>query len=160
VIGHTRASKPFYVFGAQAAAVDVDPVTGKVSVCKVVAVHDVGKVVFAQGVEGQIEGGIATGLGYALSEEAIFDKGRILNSNLLDYRIPTMMDVPQIVSVILEKPDARVPDDIRGVGEPYTLPTIAAVANAVYDAVGVRVNTLPLTPERVFSAIRNKASEK
>lgn len=155
VKSHSRASKPFYVFGAQAAAVDVDPVTGKVSVCKVIAAHDVGKAVYPQGVEGQIQGGVAMGLGYALSEEAIFDQGRMLNASFLDYRLPTMLDVPEIIPVIIEKPNARVPEDIRGIGEPPAIPTAPAVANAVYDAVGVRINKLPLTPERVFRAVQD-----
>jgi CO/xanthine dehydrogenase Mo-binding subunit len=155
VSSHSRASKPFFVFGAQAAAVDVDLVTGKVSVCKVIAVHDVGIAVFPQGVEGQIQGGVAMGLGYALSEEAIFDQGRMLNANFLDYRVPTMLDVPEIIPIVVEKPNARVPEDIRGIGEPPTIPTAPAVANAIFDAVGVRINTLPMIPERVFQAIHN-----
>jgi len=154
VSSHSRASKPFFVFGAQAAAVDVDLVTGKVSVCKVIAAHDVGKAVFPKGVEGQIQGGVAMGLGYALSEEAVFDQGRMINANFLDYRIPTMLDVPEIIPIIIEKPNARVPEDIRGIGEPPAIPTAPAVANAVFDAVGVRINTLPITPERVFMATK------
>jgi CO/xanthine dehydrogenase Mo-binding subunit len=153
----TVPSKPFYVFGAQAVAVQVDKVTGKVDVLKVVAAHNVGKAVFRAGVEGQIQGGVAMGLGYALTEEAIFSNGRPLNNSFLDYRLPTMMDVPDIVPIIVEKENARSPDDIRGVGEPPTAPTAAAVANAVYDAVGVRINHLPLTPERVYWALRNTA---
>ena len=98
------------------------------------------------------------GLGYALSEEAIFSNGKPLNNSFLDYRLPTMMDVPEIVPIIVEKENARSPEDIRGVGEPTTAPTAAAVANAVYDAVGVRVRDLPLTPERVYWALEKKTS--
>jgi CO/xanthine dehydrogenase Mo-binding subunit len=156
VESHTMPSKPFFAYGAQAVAVEVDRVTGKVDVLKVVACHNVGKAVFREGVEGQIHGGVAMGLGYALSEEVIFSNGRPLNDSFLDYRLPTMVDVPEIVAVIVEKEDARSPEDIRGVGEPTTIPTAAAVANAVYDAVGVRVNHLPLTPERVYWALKNK----
>ncbi len=153
------ASRPFFAFGAQAAAVEVDKVTGKVDVLKVVAVHDVGKAVFREGIEGQIQGGVAMGLGYALSEEVHFSDGRPLNDSFLDYRLPTMRDVPEIVPVILEKENPRSPDDIRGVGEPTTIPTAAAVANAVYDAVGVRVKDLPLTPERVYWALMEKENK-
>jgi xanthine dehydrogenase molybdenum-binding subunit len=153
------ASRPFYAFGAQAAAVEVDKVTGKVDVLKVVAVHDVGKAVFREGIEGQIQGGVAMGLGYALSEEVHFSDGRPLNDSFLDYRLPTMRDVPEIVPVILEKENPRSPEDIRGVGEPTTIPTAAAVANAVYDAVGVRVKDLPLTPERVYWALMEKENK-
>jgi CO/xanthine dehydrogenase Mo-binding subunit len=130
-----------------------------VDVLKVVAVHDVGKAVFREGIEGQIQGGVAMGLGYGLSEEVVFSDGRPLNDSFLDYRLPTMRDVPQIVPVILEKENPRSPEDIRGVGEPTTIPTAAAVANAVYDAVGVRVKDLPLTPERVYWALIEKENK-
>jgi len=156
VESNTVASKPFFVFGAQAVAVQVDKTTGKVDVLEVAAAHYVGKAVFRAGVEGQIQGGVAMGLGYALSEEAIFLNGRPINNSLLDYRLPTMMDVPDIVPIIVEKDNARSPEDIRGVGEPPTAPTAAAVANAVYDAVGVRMRNLPLTPEKVYWALRRK----
>lgn len=149
-------SRPFYAFGAQAVAVEVDKVTGKVDVLKVVAVHDVGKAVFREGIEGQIHGGVAMGLGYALSEEVHFLDGRPLNDSFLDYRLPTMRDVPKIVSIILEKENPKSPGDIRGVGEPTTIPTAAAVANAVYDAVGVRLRDLPLKPEKVYWALKEK----
>ena len=154
VESNTMASKPFFSFGAQAAAVEVDRVTGKVNVLKVVAAHNVGKAIFLSGIEGQILGGVAMGLGYALSEEVIFSKGKPLNDSFLDYRLPTMEDVPEIIPIIVEKENARSPEDIRGVGEPPTIPTAAAVANAVYDAVGVRVHQLPLTPERVYWALK------
>jgi CO/xanthine dehydrogenase Mo-binding subunit len=147
-------SRPFFSYGAQAVAVQVDKVTGKVDVLKVVASHHVGKAVFRPGIEGQIHGGVAMGLGYALSEEVIFSDGRPVNDSFLDYRLPTMMDVPEIIPVIVENANPRSPQDIRGVGEPPAIPTAAAVANAVYDAVGVRVNHLPLTPEKVYWALK------
>jgi CO/xanthine dehydrogenase Mo-binding subunit len=150
VEGHAGPSRPFFCFGAQAAVVEVDRVTGKVNVLKLFAAHNVGKAVFPVGVEGQIQGGVAMGLGYALSEEVIFSEGKPLNDSFLDYRIPTMEDVPEIVPIIVEKENAKIPEDIRGVGEPPAIPTAAAIANAVYDAVGVRIKRLPLTPERVF----------
>ena len=156
VESNVAPSRPFFSYGAQAVAVQVDKVTGKVDVLKVVASHNVGKAVFRAGIEGQIHGGVAMGLGYALSEEVVFSNGRPVNDSFLDYRLPTMMDVPEIIPVIVEKENARSPEDIRGVGEPTTIPTAAAVANAVYDAVGVRVNDLPLTPERVYRALKSK----
>jgi len=140
--------------------VEVDRDTGKVDVLKVIAVHNVGKAVFRAGIEGQIQGGVAMGLGYALSEEVIFSDGRPLNDSFLDYRLPTMMDVPEIIAVIVEYENPKIPDDIRGVGEPPAAPTAAAVANAVYDAVGVRLNQLPLTPERVYRALQNKDASR
>jgi CO/xanthine dehydrogenase Mo-binding subunit/aerobic-type carbon monoxide dehydrogenase small subunit (CoxS/CutS family) len=156
VESHTMPSKPFFAFGAQAAAVEVDEITGKVNVLKVVAAHHVGKAVFRSGIEGQIQGGVAMGLGYALSEEVIFSDGKPLNDSFLDYRLPTMEDVPEIIPVIVEKEDAKSPEDIRGVGEPPAIPTAAAVANAVYDAVGVRVHHLPLTPERIYWELKKR----
>ncbi|MDP2644497.1 MAG: xanthine dehydrogenase family protein molybdopterin-binding subunit [Desulfobacterales bacterium] len=144
------ASSPFHAFGAHAVAVEVDRVTGKVDVLKVIAVHDVGKAVFREGIEGQIQGGVAMGLGYALSEEVVFSDGRPLNDSFLDYRLPTMQDVPRIIPVILEKENPRSPEDILGVGEPTTIPTAAAVANAVYNAVNAQIRQLPMTPERVY----------
>jgi CO/xanthine dehydrogenase Mo-binding subunit len=154
VESHVAPSRPFFCFGAQAVSVEVDRVTGKVTVLKVVAAHNVGKAIFPAGVEGQIQGGVAMGLGYALSEEVIFSNGKPLNDSFLDYRIPTIEDVPEIIPIIVEKENARIPEDIRGIGEPPTIPTAAAVANAVHDAVGIRVKNLPLTPERVFMAIQ------
>ena len=159
VEGFGGPSRPFFIFGAQAVAVQVDKVTGKVDVLKVVSVHNVGKAVFKPGIEGQIEGGAAMGLGYALSEDAIFSDGKPINDSFLDYRILTIMDVPEIIPVILEKENAKSPEDIRGVGEPPTAPTAAAIANAVYDAVGVRINHLPLTPERVYWGLMKKKGE-
>jgi CO/xanthine dehydrogenase Mo-binding subunit/aerobic-type carbon monoxide dehydrogenase small subunit (CoxS/CutS family) len=156
VEGIIRPSRPFFAFGAQAAIVQVDKTTGKVDVLKVIAAHNVGKAVFRPGIEGQIEGGVAMGLGYALSEEAIFSEGKLVNDSFVDYKVPTMADVPEIVPIIVEKKDARSPEDIRGIGEPATIPTAAAVVNAVYDAIGVRIHDLPLTPEKVYRAMRNK----
>ncbi len=153
-------SRPFFSYGAQAVAVQVDKVTGKVDVLKVVASHNVGKAVFRAGIEGQIHGGVAMGLGFALSEEVIFSNGRPVNDSFLDYRLPTMLDVPEIIPVIVEKENPRSPVDIRGIGEPTTIPTAAAVANAVYDAVGARVNHLPLTPERVYWALKRLKMEE
>ena len=158
VESHMQPSRPFFCFGAQAAAVEVDTVTGKVNVLKVVAAHNVGKAIFPAGIEGQIQGGVAMGLGYALSEEVIFSDGKPLNDSFLDYRLPTMEDVPEIVPIIVEKENARSPEDIRGVGEPPTIPVAAAIANAVYDAVGVRIRHLPLKPERVYWALKESAS--
>ncbi len=156
VEGLIMPSRPFFAFGAQAALVQVDKYTGKADVLKIVASHNVGKAIFREGIEGQIHGGVAMGIGYALSEEAIFSNGRILNTSFLDYRLPTMMDISEIIPLIVENDDPKIPDGIRGIGEPSTIPTAAAVANAIYDAVGVRINDLPLTPEKVFWALKKK----
>jgi len=150
----------FPLFGAQAVEVKVDTETGKVEVEKVVAVHDVGKVINPLTVEGQIEGGVSQGLGFALSEEVKCSEGKVTINNFSDYGIPTSLDVPDIEVVILETPSKGGPYGVKGIGEPPIIPTAAAIANAVYDAVGVRIKELPMTPERVLKAIKEKENSK
>jgi xanthine dehydrogenase molybdenum-binding subunit len=144
-----------YGFGAQAAQVEVDIETGKVRVLKIVAAHDVGKAINPMAVEGQIEGGVTMALGYALTEELQVKEGRVLNPSLLDYRVPTALDVPKIEAVIVETEDPEGPFGAKGVGEQPTNPTAAAIANAVYDAIGIRIKSLPLTAEKVLRAIKD-----
>jgi xanthine dehydrogenase molybdenum-binding subunit len=143
-----------YGFGAQAAEVEVDIETGKVRVLKIVAAHDVGKAINPMAVEGQIEGGVAMALGYTLTEELQVKEGRVLNPSFLDYRVPTALDVPKIEAVIVETEDPEGPFGAKGVGEQPTNPTAAAIANAVYDAIGIRIKSLPLTAEKVLRAIK------
>jgi CO/xanthine dehydrogenase Mo-binding subunit len=145
-----------YVFGCQVAEVEVDTVTGEVQVLGVWAVHDVGRAVNPQGVEGQIEGGIVQALGQGLMEDYKLDKGHTSTSGFAKYILPTSLDVPQVTSVILEDPDPIGPLGVKGIGEPAMIPTIPAVMNAIYDAVGVRITALPATPEKVLEAIRHK----
>lgn len=145
-----------YGFGAQSALVEVDIETGKVRVIKIVAAHDVGRAINPMAVEGQIEGGVAMGMGYALTEELQVKDGHILNPTLLDYRIPTALDIPPIETVIVETHDPEGPFGAKGVGEQPTNPTAAAIANAVYDAIGVRITSLPLTGEKVLRELKKK----
>jgi len=145
-----------YVFGCQVAEVEVDTVTGEVQVLGIWAVHDVGRAVNPQGVEGQIEGGIVQALGQGLMEDYKLDKGRTSTSGFAKYILPTALDVPQVTSVILEDPDPIGPLGVKGIGEPAMVPTIPAVMNAIYDAVGVRITELPATPEKVLMAIKQK----
>jgi len=145
-----------YGFGAQAAEVEVDTETGQVRVLKIIAAHDVGRAINPMYVEGQIEGGAQMGVGYALTEELQVREGRVLNPSLLDYRMPTALDMPQIESVIVETGDPEGPFGAKGVGEMGGTPTAAAIANAVYNAVGVRLNQLPMTGERVLRALKEK----
>ncbi|MBI3913942.1 MAG: xanthine dehydrogenase family protein [Chloroflexi bacterium] len=145
-----------YGFGAQAAEVEVDLETGKVRVLKIVAAHDVGKAINPMAVEGQIEGGVTMGLGFALSEALQVQDGRILNPTLLDYRVPTALDVPKIETVIVETHDPEGPFGAKGVGEQPVNPTAAAIANAVFDAIGVRVTSLPLTGEKILRALKEQ----
>jgi CO/xanthine dehydrogenase Mo-binding subunit len=145
-----------YVFGCQVAEVEVDTLTGEVQVLGIWAVHDVGRAVNPRGVEGQIEGGIVQALGQGLMEDYQTVNGRATTPNLAKYILPTSLDVPQVTSVILEDPDPIGPLGVKGIGEPAMIPTIPAVMNAIYDAVGVRITSLPATPEKVLEGIKNK----
>jgi xanthine dehydrogenase molybdenum-binding subunit len=142
-----------YGFGAQAVEVEVDLETGQVRPLRVVAAHDVGRAINPMSVEGQFEGGIQMGLGYALTEEVLVGDGRVRNPDFLDYRLHTAADMPKIESVIVETDDPEGPFGAKGVGEMGTNPTAAAVVNAVYDAVGVWITGLPITGEKVLRAL-------
>ena len=146
-----------YVFGCQVAEVEVDTVTGEVQVLGIWAAHDVGRAVNPRGVEAQIEGGVVQALGQGLMEDYRVESGRTTTPNLAKYILPTSLDVPRVNSVILEDPDPIGPLGVKGIGEPAMIPTIPAIMNAIYDAVGVRITSLPATPEKVLEAIRNKA---
>ncbi|HZP77711.1 MAG TPA: molybdopterin cofactor-binding domain-containing protein [Pseudolabrys sp.] len=152
------AGKPWqaYVFGCQVAEVEVDTVTGEVQVLGIWAAHDVGRAVNPKGVEGQIEGGIVQALGQGLMEDYKLEQGRTSTSGFAKYILPTSLDVPQINSIIVEDPDPIGPLGVKGIGEPAMVPTIPAIMNAIYDAVGVRITSLPATPEKVLMAIRDK----
>jgi CO/xanthine dehydrogenase Mo-binding subunit len=145
-----------YVFGCQVAEVEVDTSTGEVQVLGIWAAHDVGRAVNPRGVEAQIEGGIVQALGQGLMEDYRTEGGRTTTPNLAKYILPTSLDVPQITSVIVEDPDPIGPLGVKGIGEPAMIPTIPAIMNAIYDAVGVRITALPATPERVLEAIKSK----
>jgi xanthine dehydrogenase molybdenum-binding subunit len=141
---------------AQVAEVEVDLESGQVQVKRLVAVHDVGRAINPTLVEGQIEGGVYQGLGYALSEDLVIDPdtGATLTGTFMDYRMPTASDGPRVETVVLEIPDPTGPFGAKGVGEPSIILAAPAVANAVLDALGVCPTTLPMTPERVYDAIR------
>ncbi len=149
-----------YGFGAQAAEVEVDLETGKVRVLRIVAAHDVGRAINPMYVEGQIEGGIQMGIGYALTEELLVQDGRVLNPTFLDYRVPTALDMPKMETIIVETSDPEGPFGAKGVGEMGGTPTAAAIANAIYDAVGVRMTQLPMTAERVLKAASEKNAKR
>jgi xanthine dehydrogenase molybdenum-binding subunit len=146
-----------YGFGAQMAEVEVDIETGAVRVTRLVCANDVGRAINPMAVEGQIEGGAQMGLGYALTEELIVRRGQVLNPNLLDYRIFTSADMPALETTIIETDDPGGPFGAKGVGEMGGTPTAAAIANAIYDAVGVRLTEVPMTPERVLAALDQQA---
>ncbi|MFL5667004.1 MAG: xanthine dehydrogenase family protein molybdopterin-binding subunit [Ktedonobacteraceae bacterium] len=157
VYGRGRAaignSSPMYA--THIAKVAVDPETGEVHVLDYVAVQDVGFAINPAEVEGQISGGVTQGLGWALYEGLVHDEnGQALTSTLMDYAVPYSVDVPNITPVLVEVPSALGPFGAKGVGEPPVVPVAATIANAVFDAVGVRVTQLPITPERVFEALQ------
>ena len=154
--GYPQPPSASFVFGTHVAEVSVDVETGKVMVERLTAAHDVGRAVYPLGVVGQIEGGAVQGLGFALYEEMLIKDGQVLNPSFLDYKLPTILDVPEVVPEIVEIPDARGPFGAKGVGEPPLIGPAAAIANAVYDAVGVRITDLPLTPEKVWRALNAK----
>jgi xanthine dehydrogenase YagR molybdenum-binding subunit len=144
--------------GVQFAEVTVDTLTGVVRVERVVAAQDCGRPMNPLLVESQIHGGVIQGVSYALFEERRLDRrsGRMLNANLEQYKIAGALDVPRIDVVLLEELTGRTSTDARGIGEPATVPTAAAIANAVYNAIGVRIRELPITPARVLAALAEK----
>jgi CO/xanthine dehydrogenase Mo-binding subunit len=142
-----------YGFAAQAVVADVSLVTGQVRVRRVVSAHDVGRALNPPAAEGQIHGGIHMGLGYALCEELVIRDGRVLNPQFMDYALLSAADMPEISVCLIETVDEAGPFGAKGLGESGVIPVAAAVANAVKDAVGVRLTELPMTPERVFRAL-------
>ena len=137
--------------------VEVDPETGRVGITRFTAFQDAGVAIHPSYVEGQIQGGAVQGVGWALNEEYFMsDSGVMLNTSLLDYRMPTALDLPAIDAVVLEVRNEGHPFGLRGVGEASIIPPLAAIANAVHDAVGVRMRRLPMTPASVLKAIQEK----
>jgi CO/xanthine dehydrogenase Mo-binding subunit len=152
--GHLSST---YIFGSQGAEVEVDLDTGKVKILQFVAAHDVGRVINKQTIMGQLYGGIVIGLGYALSEEMKFERGKNLNPNYLDYKLFSAPDLDFPIHVdCIETNDALGPFGAKGVGEPGLVPTAPAIGNAIYDAIGVRIKSLPITPEKVLAALKEK----
>lgn len=144
-------------FHAHAVEVEVDPETGAVRVLRYMAAQDVGFAINPGFVEGQIQGGVAQAIGYALTEELVFGPdGRVLNPTLTDYKMPTIADIPAIEPIIVQAPGPYGPYGAKGVGEPAVLPGAAAIANAVAHAVGVRIRSLPITAEKVWQAMQAK----
>lgn len=144
-------------FGAHLVDVEVDPETGKVTVLRYTTIQDAGKAIYPPYVEGQMQGGATQGIGWALNEEYVYDeKGRMANPTFLDYRIPTCLDLPMIDTIIVEVPNPDHPYGVRGVGETPIVPPPAALANAIYNATGVHMTELPMSPPRLCAAILEK----
>ena len=150
---------PAYSFMTQAAEVEVDTRTGKVKVLKMVAAHDCGKAINPMLVEGQLEGSVVGGMGQALYEDVMTEKGQVLNPSFLDYGIPTAMEAPSIASVEVETNDPEGPFGAKESGEGTQLAPAPAIINAIYDAIGVRFKTLPVTPEQVLEALQKKENK-
>ncbi|MFX0197874.1 MAG: xanthine dehydrogenase family protein molybdopterin-binding subunit, partial [Candidatus Hodarchaeota archaeon] len=147
---------PPWMYAAQAAEVEVDTETGIVKVIRISAAHDIGKAINPSLCEGQIEGALITGLGASLWEEVLLKEGRFLNPNFRDYKLSTALDIPEIYPILVEESHEDGPYGAKGLGEPALAPTAAAIANAVCDAVGIRIKDLPLTPEKVLRALKGK----
>ncbi len=141
-------------FSTQFCDVEVDPETGKVTILRFVAAQDVGTAIHPSYVEGQIQGGVVQGIGWALNEEYIYDaKGRLENAGFLDYRCPVASDLPMIETIMVEVPNPAHPYGVKGVGEVNICPPMAAIANAIEQATGKRLKTLPMSPPKVLAAI-------
>ena len=143
-----------YAYATQAALVGVDMESGEVEVLKFVACHDVGRAVNPKAVEGQIEGAVSMGLGFSLSEEILLQNGRMVKPGFSQYFLPTVLDMPEIRSLIAEATEATGPFGAKGVGEPALIPTAPAVVNAIHEAAGVRIKDLPATAEKVWRLLR------
>src|SRR5581483_7983031 len=148
----TTPRSPDVGYCTQAAEVEVDPETGEVRVCKMASVQDVGTIINAIGHQGQIEGAIVQGMGYAMMEELATDQGRITTGNFGDYKVPTMRDLPELTTVNI-RTTGPGPFESKAIGEIPIMPTAGALANAVADAIGAPITELPITPERVLNAL-------
>ena len=144
-------------FSAQVAEVEVDSETGQVDVLRLVTAHDVGTIINPLAHQGQIDGGVITGLGMGVTEEFVSDSGQVLNGNLGDYKLPSMADIPTLDTVLIQSEGGTGPYEAKAIGELANNATAAAIANAVADAIGVRVFELPVTADRVYEAIRSVA---
>lgn len=144
----------YWAYAAQGAEVEVDEETGEVQLLKLTAAHDVGKAINPDGCIGQIVGALAQGLGTTLFEELRVEKGIVINPNFIDYKIPCAADMPSMVPIVVEEPHPEGPYGAKGIGEPGLAPTAAAIANAIYDAIGVQIKSIPITPQAVLEAIR------
>lgn len=141
------------------AEVEVDTETGEIQVLNYWASHDVGRMINPMLLEGQVQGGVSMGIGWALTEDMITQGGRIINHTLLDYRIPGSKDMPRVATHFAEPVDPSGPFGAKGIKEPALNPVAAAVANAVYDPIGIRFNELPMSAEKVLAALKERGRD-
>jgi len=148
-------------FACHVAEVEVERDTGQVRLLRYLAVQDCGIAINPVAADGQVQGGAAQGIGMALSESLRYDKeGRPVTAGFLDYKIPSALDLPEIETVLVEKPAVDGPFGAKGIGEPPVVPPPATLANAIFHAVGVRITSLPITPEKIRAALREQAAGK
>ena len=150
-----------YDWATQLAEIEVDTETGEVRVVRLASATDAGKAINPQNVEGQIEGGAVMGIGYALLEDYIIDpEGKPRTRRLSQYRVPTALDVPDVDSLIVEVPEPSGPFGAKGIAEPASIPTAPAILNAIYDAIGVRVTRLPVSPAEILRLAKEKIASQ
>jgi CO/xanthine dehydrogenase Mo-binding subunit len=153
------APTPFWEAGCAATQVEVDRETGMIRIIRHLSLPDVGKMINPLMCRGQSEGSVMWGIGYALFEEMIYEDGTPINPNFVDYRLPRFSDMPkQLETIFIENEDGIGPHGAKGLGEGEVIPVAATIANAVYDAVGVRILDLPITPEKILRALKAKVS--
>jgi CO/xanthine dehydrogenase Mo-binding subunit len=160
-VGRINAQGAGPSFGTHLVDVEVDPETGRVTILRYTVAQDAGKAVHPSYVEGQFQGGAAQGVGWALNEEYIYGKdGKLQNAGFLDYRMPVASDLPMIDAIIVEVPNPRHPYGVRGIGETPIVPPMAAIANAIEQATGIRFTELPMSPPKVLKALQAKGLNK
>ncbi len=145
-----------FSFAAQAAEVEVNTLTGEVRVLRVVTANDVGRAINPLGLQAQVEGGVMMGLGNALTENFIVEDGTVVTDRLARYRIPSIVHTPEITSIVVEAPTGEGPYGAKGIGEIVSIPTIPAITNAIYNAVGVRIDRLPVDQEQISAALMTR----
>jgi CO/xanthine dehydrogenase Mo-binding subunit len=147
---------PAYPFACQIAEVEVDPDTGQVTVTNFVGAHDVGRAINPLATEGQIRGGVTQGLGWTLMENMAYENGKIINADFVDYIVPSALDVPEIKPILVEPIEPNGPYGAKGIGEPALNPTMSAITNAIYDATGIRIKELPVSPEKLLAELKKQ----
>jgi CO/xanthine dehydrogenase Mo-binding subunit len=155
--GLTDNATPFWMVGASGVELEVDMETGRVTLTRLINVADVGTPINPRVVETQLSGAAIMQLGFTLFEEMVLDGGQVINASLADYKIPGMLDLPPMENELVAASQANGPFGAKGLGELNMDPTAAVINNAIFDAVGVRVKTLPITPEKILRALREKS---
>jgi CO/xanthine dehydrogenase Mo-binding subunit len=155
-INRDEGHAPVTSFTAQVAEVKVDPETGQVALRRFTTAHDTGTILNPIGHQGQIEGGIIQGVGYGLMEEVQVEEGRVITTHFGDYKVPNIKDIPPLKTVLLPTEAGIGPYNVKGIGENPISPVAPAIANAIEDAVGVRLRNLPITAEKVYAALREQ----